>query len=164
MSKLEWTRADPRPSRSAPAFSQIEWISAPNCNTLPFFGVRGWGEGVSGHSRNCIPHRFTHPGFFGERGGIVLIRERNFWIRLFRRFRSRGFGDLGKWDGVEAFFSRMDEDSSIVSRCWITNYMNCALKILIRLYKRVNCNWNEGNIHLIITVNNTRIRLFILET
>lgn len=45
MSKLEWTRADPRPSRSAPAFSQIEWISAPNCNTLPFFGVRGWGMG-----------------------------------------------------------------------------------------------------------------------
>lgn len=44
MSKLEWTRADPRPSRSAPAFSQIEWISAPNCNTLPFFGVRGWGR------------------------------------------------------------------------------------------------------------------------
>lgn len=38
------------------------------------YGDGGWEEEeegrerVSGHSRNCIPHRFTHPEFFG--GGV----------------------------------------------------------------------------------------------
>lgn len=38
----------------------------PCCNArAPFSSTGAEEEGeVSGHSRNCIPHRFTHPGVF----------------------------------------------------------------------------------------------------